>query len=388
MQRPSNSNRRYAFLKALHKIKNKSSKDQNSFWSIASINGQPFNKQRTVPPLSDKVWGGYSQHQNVLFLPWYRAYLLYFENALIDAAPPSEKSLVAVSYWDTTASETLAEGIPHWLMDHFVTIDDNGNTIPNPLLDYMLPEAMLSSESNPKFAKPKGYTTVRYPYSGLMGLSEPLPATKTQNDYLAQDFRDPRVYLQNNVLNSLPSIKNQFKESLTIRKYNAFSNKLSAELKNEEKISLETASIQVLKTLGGGLQSDLLAGANGDLSSNEMAAFDPMFFLHMANIDRIFWTWQNKFNTTTAELFKFDPVDQSDKGIRTKYGQGPSPNQNGEEILTTDSNLFPFKMDQILVQNDNDELIKVKNVIDINKLNYTYSYGSFSEVENKDTGFR
>ena len=169
MQRPSNSNRRYAFLKALHKIKNKSSKDQNSFWSIASINGQPFNKQRTVPPLSDKVWGGYSQHQNVLFLPWYRAYLLYFENALINAAPASEKPLVAVPYWDTTASETLAEGIPDLLMDHLVTIDDIGNTILNPLLDYMLPEAIPPPESSTKYVRSKGYTTLRYPFCGLTG---------------------------------------------------------------------------------------------------------------------------------------------------------------------------------------------------------------------------
>ena len=139
-----------------------------------------LTRKGTVPPQSDKVWGGYSQHQNVLFLPWYRAYLLYFENALINAAPASEKPLVAVPYWDT--SETLADVIPHWLMNPYVEIDHNRNTIPNPLLNYTLPKAIPASESSTKYEIPKGYTTVRYPYSGLMGPSGPEPATKTQND--------------------------------------------------------------------------------------------------------------------------------------------------------------------------------------------------------------
>ena len=44
--RKANNNSRYAFLKALHKIKNKPSNDEDSFWSIASVNGQPFDKER------------------------------------------------------------------------------------------------------------------------------------------------------------------------------------------------------------------------------------------------------------------------------------------------------------------------------------------------------
>ena len=387
LELPSNKYQRYATLKAFHKIKNLPSENKLSFWSIASINGQPFNKLRTVPPQSEKVWGGYSQHENVLFLPWYRAYLLYFENALIDAAPDSEKSLVAVPYWDATATETLAEGFPDLLMDHFVTIDDNGNTISNPLLDYVLPEAIPPPESNPKYVRSNGYTTLRYPFSGLTGSIQSDSESKLQNDYLNwQDFRDSRVYLQENVLYSLtvptPSIKYLFENSLKTRKYNAFSNELSAELKYNNQSSLETASIQILKVLGGGSQFDLLAGANGDLSSNEMAAFDPFFFLHMANIDRVFWIWQNKFKMTTPKRFKFNPINDKDKGIRTKYGQGPSPNQNGEEILTTNSKLFPFTNYQ-----SPSEMVKVKDIIDIeNQLKYTYTSGSLLKVRKWQIG--
>ena len=127
-----------------------------------------------------------------------------------------------------------------------------------------------------------------------------------------------------------------------------------------------------MKTLGGGSQYDLLAGAHGDLSSNKMAAFDPMFFFPIANIDRVFWIWQNKFKMTTPKSFKFNPVDDKDKGIRTKNGKGSSPNQNGEKILTTNSKLFPFMNDQSL-----SDLVRVKDVIDIkSQLKHTYTAGS------------
>ena len=169
-----------------------------------------------------------------------------------------------------------------------------------------------------------------------------------------------------------PSIKKMFENSLKTNSYNSFSNQQSAELTGEA--SLETASIQMLKAVGGGTQYDLLAGANGDLSSNEMAAFDPMFFLIMANVDRFFWIWQNKFGRNSS--FTIDTSTPSDKGIKTKYGQGPSPNQSGEEILNNESKLFPCKVSV----NQVDDFTKVKDVVDIeNQLNYTYSNGSLDK---------
>ena len=38
-----------------------------------------------------------------------------------------------------------------------------------------------------------------------------------------------------------------------------------------------------------------IEGANGDMGDNETAAFDPIFFVHHSNIDRLFWVWQKKW---------------------------------------------------------------------------------------------
>ena len=355
-------------------MKNLPPEHKDSFWSIASLNGQPFNVLRTALPESDKVWGGYSQHLNVLFLPWYRAYLLYFELALIRQADPGESSLVALPYWDATADITLANGFPDLLMDEYVTIDDLGNTIPNPLLNFTLPVGIPASESSPRFSKPKGYTTCRYPFSGLNGPTGPIPASKVQNDYLLQNFRDPRTYLQENILYSLPSIVKLFKDSLNSTSYNAFSNELSATQRGG--VSVEAACIRMMTAIGGGFQSDLMAGANGDMSCNEMSAFDPIFFLNMANIDRVFWIWQLKNNPDDpASTVVIDTKDEQDKGIKTKYGQGPAPNQSGDTVLDNSSKLFPFK-----IPVDQSEIAKVNDVLDIEKqLKYTYSIGSLDQ---------
>lgn len=45
-----------------------------------------------------------------LFLPWHRAYLLYFERAIRDQAPPNVK--VALPWWDWTSPRSHSIGVP------------------------------------------------------------------------------------------------------------------------------------------------------------------------------------------------------------------------------------------------------------------------------------
>ena len=146
--------------------------------------------------------------------------------------------------------------------------------------------------------------------------------------------------------------------------------------------SLETASIGILHAIGGSYDSSLMAGANGDMACNEMSAFDPMFFLHMANIDRIFWEWQLKNNPNDpGSTLKIDTRNKQDRGIKTKYGQGPAPNQNGDEEIDNNSKLFPFK-DPITPQ----EIAEVNDVRDIVvQLKYQYNPGSHSISKPKES---
>ncbi|XP_066910731.1 uncharacterized protein [Clytia hemisphaerica] len=393
---------RYAFLRAFDEIK-KLSHDHptygaDSFWSIASINGQPFTSKRSKPPQCKhgKMWRGHSQHENVLFLPWYRAYLLRLEDALVRHAPVDNLK-VALHYWDETSPESLANGLPRLLTDEFVEIDKNGNTIPNPLLGFTLPEAIPLNKATQKYTKAAQYTTCRYPFSGLMNPRDPTKYTANaefQNHYLNLILRDPKEYLNQNIIHSLNDlkaplvpIKDIYKECLDIEDYNKFSNISSAGCGN---ISLEHASISMLHTLGGNsednsVQRELIAGSHGDLGSKEMAAFDPLFFLHMSNVDRMFWIWQEKYHHTTSTIVtnkkgrvvsKPFKIKASGNGIKPNQGQGPSPSQQGEEILGMSTSLHPFKFGALKQPTVTNDLIDIKG-----ELHYTYTRGSFDKKD-------
>ena len=58
-----------------------------------------------------------------------------------------------------------------------------------------------------------------------------------------------------------------------------------------------------------------IEGASGDMGANEVASYDPIFFLHHCNIDCMLWIWQKKYKQTDPETFTIDNSDETEKGI-------------------------------------------------------------------------
>ena len=57
----------------------------------------------------------YCQHGTLLFLPWHRAYLYFFERALTDAlrrARDDQAVAVSLPWWDWTSSAAHTDGLP------------------------------------------------------------------------------------------------------------------------------------------------------------------------------------------------------------------------------------------------------------------------------------
>lgn len=65
----------------------------------------------------------------------------------------------------------------------------------------------------------------------------------------------------------------------------------------------------------------MVVGSNGDMGENETAGFDPIFFFHHCNIDRVFWLWQRRHNA----LKKLDVMDGYPGTNNAFDGQGPTP---------------------------------------------------------------
>jgi len=124
-------------------------------------------------------------------------------------------------------------------------------------------------------------------------------------------------------------------------------------------------------------KSGILDGANGNMGANEVASFDPIFFLHHANIDRMFWVWQKKWHKTGREGDEKFIITNDDEGSKVnggKSGQGPTPGQKMGCDLTMDSELRPFKdTKDIYFQTAN-------GCVDIEgQLGYTYTIGSLDQ---------
>jgi hypothetical protein len=87
---------------------------------------------------------------------------------------------------------------------------------------------------------------------------------------------------------------------------------------------------------------DLIGGEGGNMSYVDISAFDPLFWLHHANMDRFFYNW----------LLKHGPSVFSQKSL--------------------ESTLAPFTPNIYGWENDTLDFLRIQDVIDLNQYPYTY----------------
>lgn len=411
LQLERNADKKHDFLKAWKLIQELAPTNPNSFWSIASYHGMPF-KGRQVPLLGDKsekdssgtgkdeakTWGGYCQHANVLFPFWHRLYCLRLEQAL-QSVLERGKERVALHYWDESSEETLSKALPNIVTDEHVYID--GECVPNPLFKFKLPmpikDDVPNTDPDSKFyEKEVGYDTCRYPYSGIRSPDAAKAAALAHNDTI--DGTQAIPLLQENIIGWLSEgvkhggVAEQFKRCLETQDYNPFSNTTSVRC-DPSFTSLEQPHNDLHLAVGGFTQPETnedgsvkqdsqgnimwkgpIEGANGDMGANEVASYDPVFFLHHSNIDRMLWVWQKKHNKTNPSTFTIDNCDEEDKGISNSV-QGATPYQTWGQKLNEKTILYPFQ-DEYGVPRTSSDCIDI-----VGQLGYDYSIGSLDQEE-------
>ena len=337
-----NKDKLNAFLRAWKRVKELPPDNQNSFWCIAGFHGFPPKlNQHDSEVESDS--SGFCQHANVLFPMWHRFYILRMEQSLQAVCPDDD---VAMCYWDETSEETLEEGLPRLLTDEKVWID--GIEEENPLKSYILQKQLGPSKlkTDDEGWKPKGYESKRYPYAGLMD-DKHKAETETHNSWIGEKFNSHEELvneLNRNVMRWLKedvrsaasqSTFDKFVSCLSARSYNSFSNKTSAKEKMDD--CLEAPHDDMHLCIGGGFKDLLISRASGDMAFVDNAAFDPIFFFHHCNIDRMFCMWQVK-NNCTEEL----EITDDDEGARVN--KDPTPFQKLKQKLTMTTPLHPFQL--------------------------------------------
>jgi tyrosinase len=372
-------------MRAWKGIKDLPPDNPNSFFVIGGYHGEPF---RGAGWGNSQYWGGYCNHGNVLFPTWHRMYLVRLEEAL-RSIPGCED--VTQPFWDETAPESLANGIPSALTDETFQLD--GQNIPNPLRSFVFNRNIVDNISgdNPNYSKPTGYETVRYPLSGLVGNTQEQQETAAHNSLFPDPVKNVG-YLNTNIKNWLNStvvvdgvtltngVADQFKACLDAPNYTVFSNTTSAAEWNDnasaaaQVMPLEQPHNNIHLATGGFdapgvFDASPIPGANGDMGENDTAGLDPIFYFHHCFIDRVFWLWQQRHGATkTLDIIPEYP------GTNSVDNQGPTPGVVPNSWLTLDTPLVPFRKSDGNYYTSHD-CVNIET-----QLGYTYGPGSLDNL--------
>ncbi|CCD84937.1 Tyrosinase (Monophenol monooxygenase) [Bradyrhizobium sp. ORS 285] len=374
-------------MRAWKGIKELPPNDPRSFFVLGGYHGEPF---RGAGWGNAQYWGGYCNHGNILFPTWHRVYLLKLEDALRSIPGCAD---VTLPFWDETSEASLSKGIPTALTQKDVVLD--GQTIPNPLRSFVFPHGIvdhLSPIPDADYSKPKGYETVRYPLSGLVGTEADRAATEAHNAKFP-DYDTNVGLLNENIRTWLSAavmvegkpiggghVRDKYAACLNAPNYTVFSNTTSAaqwfDDTGQRVVPLESPHNSIHLAVGGFdlpnvFDASPIDGANGDMGENDTAGLDPIFFFHHCFVDRVFWLWQKKNGfTDRLEIIPQYP------GTNSVDSQGPTPGTAANAWLTLDSPLDPFR----LTQDGQERPYTSQDCTNIEtQLGYTYGPGSLEQ---------
>ncbi|KAA1472059.1 photo-regulated tyrosinase [Dentipellis sp. KUC8613] len=262
------------YVQALQAISTESQNDLTSFFQIGGIHGLPYVSWdgSGQKPVSTEGWEGYCTHGSVLFPTWHRPYMMLYEQVLQSHAKDiAAKYTVDKDRWSKAAANLRQ---PYW--------DWASNTIPPPeVISLQQVTITTFNGSKVKVDNP----LVRYKFHPI-DPSFPQPYSNwpttlrhaTSNDANAKDNVDE---LKRTLASVQSDVTSKIYNLLTrVHTWPAFSNHTPGD---------GGSSSNSLEAIHDGIHVDV--GGNGQMSDPSVAGFDPIFFLHHANVDRMLSLW-------------------------------------------------------------------------------------------------
>ncbi|KAH8602664.1 hypothetical protein B0O99DRAFT_647536 [Bisporella sp. PMI_857] len=274
------------YILALDLLQYTNQNEMLSWYQIAGIHGRPYQPFNGVLPTKGNENSGYCTHTSILFLTWHRPYLALYEQVLYNLAQQiaswypagviRNKYVLAarnfrIPYWDWAASPPAGQPVLPFSVGGSEVVEVDGpngrQLIANPLFTYQFEPLDPIQLPNQPFSI--WDRTLRYP------TNQDSSSATSQNNLIEQILKDPvgsrsfrtRLY-------------NLFSRD---HNYTTFSNQAWIPNPNPNGLdSLEALHDQVHGILGFG----------GHMSYVDYSAFDPIFFLHHAMLDRCFAMWQ------------------------------------------------------------------------------------------------
>ena len=276
---------------ALQQFQAQAQTDATSYYQISGIHGVPRQDYNGVGKCSTCTNAdGYCTHDSVLFPGWHRAYIALYEQEFLNVvnnianswptsgAKTTRKQMKTAAstmrwpYWDWAAQPPNGgNNLPNMVSASTIIVNGpNGRqTIKNPLFKYS-----FTDSSKLRYTPfNKWPNTLRYP---------------TSDDVSATSQEASCVSALNNIRASLQDQVYQLFSTCT--DYLHFSNDHKESSTTSCSNSLEGIH-NTIHTTTGGVPSTSVKTV-GHMYYLATAAFDPAFWLHHTNVDRIFAMWQ------------------------------------------------------------------------------------------------
>ncbi|OAQ57685.1 tyrosinase [Pochonia chlamydosporia 170] len=309
------------FILALNAMNDADVQNDTSFFQIAGIHGWPYKEWNDAGSENSTDSAGYCPHNENIFVAWHRPYMALFEQELVRQA-----RLIADMYPEPNRQEYRAAAenlrLPFW---------DWG-------FDSHVPNATV----------PK--TVIVQAPGGKTNVSNPLATYKFPND-----DRPPRSGNLSNIQTERCKYGNGYPEE---------ANKLLRQWVNKQNIydlfskSKNFGEFASTVTNGGSLEGihgtiHRHAACYQHFATIRFSAFDPLFLLHHANVDRL-WAYWEAIHPESA-IFNDTYVTT---GSRFSTPRGTK--------ITPDSPLKPF------FQKDGTTFHTTKSVASIKTFGYSY----------------
>ncbi|KIJ67237.1 hypothetical protein HYDPIDRAFT_25708 [Hydnomerulius pinastri MD-312] len=290
-----------------------------SYFEIAGIHGKPYHEypgdrktaeerasdysatdRKDTLPIPSR-FGGYCNHGSVSFPTWHRPYVMLVEQAIgdwadqfarqIESANPGEVGLwipaankFRFPYWDWAHPKVADEGLPPVLYEETLEIMVAGGqmkTVTNPFASYSYQVSIppdFTDETNSRTGETSYFSTWTRTYRHAISSPNP-PGSNI--DALQTALKAQAVNIRTNIglLFTFPDGEDP---ALIYDEFSNSVNESRREMDYRNRGSLESTHGLIHGTIGG----------NGHMSDPDYAAFDPIFFFHHSNVDRLIALWE------------------------------------------------------------------------------------------------
>ncbi|KAK8131364.1 hypothetical protein PG984_007802 [Apiospora sp. TS-2023a] len=333
------------FLQALRRLQDVPPAERDSFFQIAGIHGMPY-KSWDEPHAKDAQADnhGYCTHANVLFPPWHRPYMLMYEQQLHDIMikdiipnfPDGERQSWKqaadswrLPFWDWGVNAK----VPALADKPEVTVTAPPGKkvrIENPLYQFRMPnDRPMGSEAVGKLTIEEDGKEIILDYGACYATSRCPDPDKGQTKPASKDWIEGIVNNQ--------EVQRLMGSHIDVNdKDSGAAGEMVYRLLTYDLTYPQFATVSDSGDQARGVQSDInlefihnnihywAGGEGGHMSQIPVATFDPIFWLHHCNIDRLFAIWQqlnpDKWFTEADQAWfsqKIVGIDEKEKVFST-----------------------------------------------------------------------